>query len=321
MNKSNNKNSIGVIIVFLIIIAVILFFVINSLKQVKDNIETTSETTISGQETQENETTTTGNVTTHNTTSEKPTTEDISQKSPEEAIGAFSTLSFYDKELVQRYIDYKTKNPEISYEQAILKVNIGLDEPYYTNVTNVSNPEAITVLANKYSSIGDYAPDDLVKISDENSTRENYLRKEACEHFETLCNDARSEGYEIRGMSAYRSFDRQTAIYDSYVKSSGEQEADTYSARPGFSEHQTGLAVDVMGGDTPYSQFKSTKESTWVNENAYKYGFIVRYPDGKEDITGYIAEAWHLRYVGIDVAKIINDENITFDEYCAKYKV
>lgn len=307
MNMSkNNKNSAWVIIVFLIIVAVILFFVIKSLKQAKDEIETTSETTtVTQQETQTNET----------------TTEDISQKSPDEAIEAFSALSFYNKELVQRYIDYKIENPDIPYEQAILKVNIGLDEPYYTNVTNVTKPESIMVLANKYSSIGEYAPDDLVRISDKNSTRENYMRKEACEHFETLCNDARSEGLVIRGMSAYRSYVRQSAIYNSYVNSDGKEDADTYSARPGYSEHQTGLAVDVMGGDTSYEQFKTTMESPWLNKNAYKYGFIIRYPEGKEDITGYMAEAWHIRYVGADVAKVIYDEDITFDEYCAKYIV
>lgn len=309
MNK-NNKNSAWVISIFLIIIIVILFFVIKSLKETKEEIESTRETTTaSQQETTPDETTT------------DDTTEDVSEKTPEEAIEAFSTLSYYNKELVERYIDYKAENPDIPYEQAILNVNIGLDNPFYTNISTVSNPEAITVLANKYYSLGDYAPDDLVRISDKNSTRENYLRKEACEHFEQLCNDARSEGYEIRGMSAYRSYDRQSAIYDSYVNSDGKENADTYSARPGHSEHQTGLAVDVMGGDTPYNQFATTKESDWVNENAYKYGYIVRYPEGKEHITGYKAEAWHLRYVGVDVAQIIHDENITFDEYCAKYKV
>lgn len=316
MNMSKkNKNSPWVIIVFLIIIAVILFFVIKSLKETKDDIDNTSETTtMQEQETTPDETT---EETTGITIEE--TTQDISDKSPDEAIEAFSTLSFYDKELVQRYIDYKAINPDVPYEQAILKVNIGLDMPYYTNVSTVSNPEAITVLANKYSSIGQYVPDDLVRISDENSTRENYLREEACEHFETLCNDARNEGYEIRGMSAYRSYDRQYAIYNSYVNSDGKENADTYSARPGYSEHQTGLCVDVMGGDTPYDQFKTTKESTWLNENAHKYGFIIRYPEGKEDITGYMAEAWHIRYVGKDIAKVIYDEDITFDEYCAKY--
>ena len=124
------------------------------------------------------------------------------------------------------------------------------------------------------------------------------------------------QGFEIYGISGYRSYDRQYEIYATNLINKGTRHTNLYSASPGNSEHQTGLATDINTANSS-DHFENTKEYEWLQNNAYKYGFIIRYPLGKEDITEYIYEPWHLRYVGIDLAtKLYNDGNwITLEEY------
>lgn len=126
--------------------------------------------------------------------------------------------------------------------------------------------------------------------------------------------DAIALGLNLWIQSGYRSYARQEGIYNNYVMLDGQVAADTYSARPGHSEHQSGLAFDL---NTIDDSFTNTNEGKWVNENCYRYGFIIRYPKGKDNITGYMHESWHLRYVGVDLATALynNGEWITIEEY------
>ena len=137
--------------------------------------------------------------------------------------------------------------------------------------------------------------------------------------FEFLAKKASEEGYNIRAVSTYRSYSYQTNLYNNYVSQDGVEEADKYSARAGFSEHQTGLAVDVDNRETDFNNFENTKEFNWMLENAHKYGFILRYPKGKEFITGYMYEPWHFRYVGVEIATYIYQNNLTYEEYYFKF--
>ena len=121
----------------------------------------------------------------------------------------------------------------------------------------------------------------------------------------------------IYGGSGYRSYSYQQNLYDRYVSQNGKKEADTFSARAGFSEHQTGLAMDILNHKWDYID-ESDKEYTWLINNSYKYGYILRYLKNKEHITGYIYEPWHFRYVGIELATEITKLGITYDEYIAK---
>ena len=132
--------------------------------------------------------------------------------------------------------------------------------------------------------------------------------------FSKMKSDASSEGVSLKVISGYRSYSRQSTIYNNYVSKDGKAKADTYSARAGHSEHQTGLAADINSLST---SFINTKEGKWLNDNCYKYGFIIRYPKGKSDITGYMYEPWHIRYVGVDLAtKLYNNGSwITMEEY------
>lgn len=133
-------------------------------------------------------------------------------------------------------------------------------------------------------------------------------------NFNKMKDAAKNANINLNIRSGFRSYNTQVSLYNNYVKRDGKTAADTYSARAGHSEHQTGLAADINSLE---QSFINTKEGKWLNENCYKYGFIIRYPKGKEDITGYIYEPWHIRYVGTDISsKLYNNGNwITLEEY------
>lgn len=135
--------------------------------------------------------------------------------------------------------------------------------------------------------------------------------------FEQMAADAANEGLYLNAFSTYRSYSGQASLYDRYVAADGQEAADRYSSRPGCSEHQTGLAFDIGGSNSgawAETTFDDTDEAVWLANNAYKYGFILRYPPGKESVTGYMHESWHYRYVG-DIAKTIYDSGKTLEEY------
>ena len=184
------------------------------------------------------------------------------------------------------------------------------------NINIVKNPNDYKVLVNKYNKLdSDYVPNDLKIIPLEYSNEDKYLRKEAANNFINLSRDASILNYKIIITSAYRSYEYQNKLYSDYIEKYDEEYASSCCAQAGFSEHQTGLAIDVIGSNNDYHKFDESIEFEWMIQNAYKYGFILRYPKGKESITGFKYEPWHFRYVGIDVAKTIYEKNITLEEY------
>lgn len=191
---------------------------------------------------------------------------------------------------------------------------------FYKKVKDIKNPDSLMVLVNKLNRLqSNYVPHDLEQISLNYATNNKFLRKEAKENFEKLSSDAKKISYSIIAVSAYRDYDYQENLFNNYVKEKGENYALKCSAKAGHSEHQTGLSVDVMGSNNDYDQFEKSKEFDWMKNNSYKYGFILRYPKGKEYITGFKYEPWHYRYVGKDIASIIYTEGITLEEYYKKY--
>lgn len=228
-------------------------------------------------------------------------------------------LDYFQMEYLDRYVAYSEKNPQLSKKDVIIQVNIGIDQPYYTNTKETPYKNKNYILCNKYLSLGEYVPDNLETVSSEYSSGKRLLVKEAKEAFEKMASAAKEEGYIIRAMSAYRSYQYQQSLYQKYVDQDGKEKADTYSARPGFSEHQTGLVADVDNRKLAYTSFHNTKEYDWMKNNAHKYGWIERYPKGKEHITGYTYESWHYRYVGVEIATYIHEHNITFDEYYMQF--
>lgn len=137
--------------------------------------------------------------------------------------------------------------------------------------------------------------------------------------FELMAADAKKAGYELEAYSTYRSYEYQDVLYTNYVNRDGKENADRYSARPGYSEHQTGLSFDIgeVGREDLRltEAFGETPAGKWLAENAHQYGFILRYPKGKEHITGYMYESWHFRYLGVELATKVKESNLTLEEY------
>lgn len=187
---------------------------------------------------------------------------------------------------------------------------------FYKNIKKVENPNSLDVLVNKNFKLDKfYKPDDLIKLDEKYSNKNKFLREEAAINFETLSYEAKKLGYKITAASTYRSYFYQRELYDYYIREKGKKYADKCSARAGHSEHQTGLAVDVMGSNEDYDDFENSIEFDWMIHNAHKYGFILRYPKGKENITGFKYEPWHYRYVGKKIATYIYENKITLEEY------
>ena len=206
-----------------------------------------------------------------------------------ENIDKYLEYDFFKSANLERYLNYFNGN----YKDTVVKVNIGLDKPYYEDsnvVTNFSD----TVLVNKY-----------------------YLSADAKKAYDELCKASLNDDMKISVNSSYRSYESQEDVYNYYLKLYGKSYVEKYVATPGYSEHQTGLCLDVKSLSS--NIFRNSKEYEWMLNNAYKYGFILRYPKGKNDITGYSNEEWHFRYVGVDIAKYIYDNDITYDEYYAMF--
>ncbi|WP_432361739.1 M15 family metallopeptidase [Sporosarcina sp. UB5] len=189
-----------------------------------------------------------------------------------------------------------TKPPTSSTNSGYIEGQELPEEPTYVNGILIANK--------RYPLPSTYAPGESA---------------EAREAFEEMVAEAKLSGINLTAFSTYRSFEYQTSLYKRYVDRDGVEAADRYSARPGYSEHQTGLAFDI--GEVNYekhwasSSFGATEAGKWVAANAYRYGFILRYPKGKESITGYMHESWHFRYVGREIAEEIFKQNVTLEEY------
>lgn len=219
------------------------------------------------------------------------------------------------------YINKKlSETNDIDYEEIVTKVNVKRNYDYYTHTKNTDMKKGNEILVNKYYSLPEkYAPDDLVDVTNQYGYGENKIRKEVLGAFKNMFNAAKKEDLTLIINSGYRSYDYQKSLYDEYKKTKGEEYADSYAARPDFSEHQSGLALDLITYGTNGKDFDKTDAFKWLSKNADKYGFILRYPKDKEDITGYSYESWHFRYLGKDLAQKVKKSKLSYDEYYAYY--
>ena len=225
-------------------------------------------------------------------------------------------IKYFNYNKIDRYITYKNKNKTLSNKKVITHVNIGIDQPPYKNSIETTYLNKIYILVNKYNHLSEqYIPKDLELVSNEYSTGNVQLVKEAKNQFEIMSSSAKKENLNVIAFSGYRDYTYQKNLYNTYLQKDSQEKVDTYSARAGYSEHQTGLSVDIYNGIDDYNNFEQTKEFKWLKDNAHKYGFILRYPKNKELETQYQYESWHYRYVGIDIATYIKKHNISFDEY------
>ena len=240
-------------------------------------------------------------------------------------------LSYFRIDNLKRYLDYDIMEvksiydisnikKDFNYEDVVTYVNANLDKEYYSSDNLISNDDAskIDVLVNKYHKLDEnYEPSDLTIIDSKYASGTQKLRKEAQIKFEEMASDMAKENLKIYAGSTYRSYTYQKGLYDRYVKKDGFAAAETYSARSGYSEHQLGLAVDIVNGKWDYLS-ENDKEYDYLVKNSYKYGFILRYPRGSEYVTGYMFEDWHFRYLGIELATKVFNSGLTYDEYIAR---
>ena len=231
----------------------------------------------------------------------------------------FKKDKYFILENTELYIKYKDNYKSI--REVVEYVNTKSYKAQYIQYVMSDITKGIHMIASKIYYLYHYEPDNLVDVDDDYKMPSSSptMVQEAYEAFKKMSDAASSKGLKIKVTSGYRSYDYQKRIYEGYLKKDPQEFVDTYSSRPGFSDHQIGLSCDVWADNKTFEEFSFTKESAWLKENAYKYGFIMRYPYGKDYITGYMYESWHYRYVGKEAAKEIHDNDITFDEYYAYY--
>lgn len=182
------------------------------------------------------------------------------------------------------------------------------------------------ILINKENKLSeDYVPDNLKKceINFLEYAEDNLLNSDVADVLKEMFNDALEDGISLIGISGYRSYTMQKTLYESRLQKNGEEKTSAYTAEPGCSEHQSGLAIDILCDDYKSLDegFEETEAFKWLKDNCYNYGFILRYIKGKEDITGYNYEPWHFRYIGNkEIAKEIMTREITFEEYISELK-
>lgn len=218
------------------------------------------------------------------------------------------------------YINSKYKNSKVDYDDVIVKVNTKTNYDYYTHTSLTNMDLGYGILVNKYYSLPEkYAPDDVVNMSSQYSYPGNSIRKEVYGAFKEMADSAKEDKITLIVNSSYRDYQTQKEIYDDYADKNGKEYADKFAARPDYSEHQTGLALDIFTPGAGMKTFENTDASKWLLKNSYKFGFILRYPSEKENITGYSYESWHYRYLGKDLAKKVYESGLTFDEYYAFY--
>lgn len=242
-----------------------------------------------------------------------------------ERINEYLSLPYYDETKLERYLSYDDGKQAV--EDIVTYVNIGLDQPYFSNIADIEDTNNMLMLINKYHKLPDgYEPENLVitlsacVIGEDYSCQSEtqYVVQEVANAFENLVQAAKKEGIQLKSIASYRSYAYQKNLYDYYANAQGQEYADTYYARPGQSEHNSGLAIDVTMDGYPFNEIEEAPNYSWLLEHMSDYGFILRYPKDKVAITGYAYESWHLRYVGIEAAKEIQTSGLTLDEYIAR---
>ncbi len=242
----------------------------------------------------------------------------------DEDVEGYSAIPYFREENLERYL-----KAEGSYEERVLNVNMNMDLKPFEMISIVNDFSDMTLLVNKFNALPEgYVPDDMVHVKyvctqgiDYSCTMMDQvvLRQEAEEAFERFVESALEEkGIGIVAIAAYRSYQYQKDLYNYYLPIYGQERTDQFYARPGQSEHNSGLAVDITFDHIRYTDIENHEAYPWILENMHRFGFILRYPEDKQEITRYGYESWHLRYVGAEAAKIMYENNWCLEEYLAR---
>jgi len=232
-------------------------------------------------------------------------------------IEEFLSVEFSKLSNFQRYVKYSMESGE-SDEDCVIYVNLDLDKDVYTDYNEVSE-FSFTMLVNKHNKLSDdFVASDLVKVPAKYAKSDDMkLNETVLNQFIKMFNQAESENKDLVINSAYRAHSDQEELYNTYLGLYGEDYVKKYVATPGFSEHETGLCFDI--GSKNSSLFIKSSEYEWMQQNAYKYGFILRFPEWGETLTQFKSEAWHYRYVGVEIATYLHENIMTYEEYYARF--
>ncbi len=247
--------------------------------------------------------------------------EDVKKFSKRDKIDYLEEFYTYDYAKIRnydRYLAYMNETGE-DEENTIIHVNLNLDQPAYENPV-ITDDYSTKVLVNKHRRLKEnYKPKNLITIPEEYVKSDEKLQcdRTAFAYFKKMASDAKKEGLDIVINSAYRSYEDQEEVYNEYKDLYGDSYVLKYVSNPGFSEHQTGLGLDLASKNS--LSFSSTKEYEWAVNNSYKYGFIHRYPKSAETVTGFTNESWHFRYVGKEIATYMFEHKLVYEEYFAMF--
>ncbi len=222
---------------------------------------------------------------------------------------------YFRKDRLDEYLEYYKNNKSLSSSEIVAKINTYTNLEPYEKIFDADTSKNELMLVNKYYKLNDDYKPDVELISSQYSYSGKYASKTIIESIQNLIDAAKEDNLKLIVSAGYRSYKDQEDIYESYKLNNGIREADENVSRPGHSDYQTGLAVDIE----PYAKYienvNESEEYQWLINNMHRFGFIQRFPEGKESITGFKYSAWHLRYVGVEAATFIHDNNITLEEY------
>ncbi len=223
---------------------------------------------------------------------------------------------------LDEYLSYYEDNSDVDAKDVVSIVNVLADTEWYSNIKSTDTSLNEKMLVNKFYKLDEnYVPSDLTEVSMMYSYEGNYVSDIIYDDLVDMLDKAKKAGYTLVVSQGYRSYEDQAQIYKSIEDANGTSYADSIAARAGHSEYQTGLSIRIL----PYNlaedsiDIKTSAEYKWLQDNSYKYGFILRYPEGTTDLTGFETDYWRYRYVGKEAAKVIHDEGITFDLYYSFY--
>ena len=231
-----------------------------------------------------------------------------------------SSDKFMFKNLDRYVLNFDYTDHSFDINKMINKVNVNKDITPFIDSKPVDLTKEYKILVNGYYKLNEnYKPNNLVRIGNKYCFTEMYAEKETYEAYKKMYEAALNDGIKFLITSAYRSYTHQNQVFEDYKKNKGESYAKKFVAVPGHSEHQTGLALDIFTYGSTMATFENTEGYKWLKDNSYKYGFILRYSKDVESLMGTTFESWHYRYVGVEVATKIYNENLTFEEYYAYY--
>ena len=221
---------------------------------------------------------------------------------------------------LNQYLEYKEKNKKKEYNNIVQLVNVEMHVDWLDNQKETDTSKNELMLVNRiYGLSSEYVPEDLVDVPTQFAYAGKKLSESVLNKVIELINAGKESGYTFVISDGYRSYEEQKNIYDSYVDYYGVSETDTFVARPGHSEYQTGLSFDLKPYNKVIDDVSSNEEYLWLRDNAHKFGFIFRFNKEHESLTGFSSATWRLRYVGEDAANIIFNEGMSFEEYYAYF--